>query len=567
MLFGAGSATLAVPSGHGGLSGGGSISRRSSSSSNVRAGVGNEGNQSFRDAEDLFARLSVAEVKRVLAHTEEEANRKRDDLRSLVGERYHDLLDSADTIVGMDDAVQTVNSLTEEVKKLTEVVAAEAKRVLAKTSGVRTPSPADDGSDANITSRGPRVARALMKIVCPLWRHVASQDLYSAAVAFAEACALRSCAEGVSPFAKCSGKSPNALMNSAAEEGSRKLEGAIASGIDDGVAGRLQSMRSRAAERSMQVRQMGIDDPYGGGGHCAALFWNMIAECEDRMRMEIGRTLRDADLSTGYYCGALYAHICLLAKEPTCKYSAKEYLFDSVLLLMRNRNAWLDVALEAAGKKVEVDAERGEPELALMLTLRRTIEDAYLIFIRGDSSGKIANDPMLLGMLRRDGDARRHIVAPDLEKALQPFRQRPVVVDDDVAASLAEKATSCLREFVRATKPLVAERLGSALQASSSTIGELAILQEKLQAIEENGAPDGSWSGALDVCFPDRKPGDRPLFDSVLECVLERARAIMLASFMEVKQLVASRILDYSSPEEFFDERKLADDKNKVFGR
>ena len=59
----------------------------------------------FRSADDLYAQLSVGEVWNVLQHTRQEAENKRQELKELVGRRYHDLIDSADAIVGMEKSV------------------------------------------------------------------------------------------------------------------------------------------------------------------------------------------------------------------------------------------------------------------------------------------------------------------------------------------------------------------------------------------------------------------------------------------------------------------------------
>ena len=47
----------------------------------------------------------MRDVVRVLAKTKEDAEKKREELRDLVGRRYHDLIDSADAIISMNDTV------------------------------------------------------------------------------------------------------------------------------------------------------------------------------------------------------------------------------------------------------------------------------------------------------------------------------------------------------------------------------------------------------------------------------------------------------------------------------
>ncbi|KAH9257799.1 hypothetical protein BASA81_003817 [Batrachochytrium salamandrivorans] len=59
----------------------------------------------FRSAEDLYTQLPVRDVVRVLAKTKQDAEKKREELRDLVGQRYHDLIDSADGIISMNSTV------------------------------------------------------------------------------------------------------------------------------------------------------------------------------------------------------------------------------------------------------------------------------------------------------------------------------------------------------------------------------------------------------------------------------------------------------------------------------
>lgn len=59
----------------------------------------------FRSAEDLYTQLPVRDVVRVLAKTKQDAEKKREELRELVGQRYHDLIDSADGIISMNSTV------------------------------------------------------------------------------------------------------------------------------------------------------------------------------------------------------------------------------------------------------------------------------------------------------------------------------------------------------------------------------------------------------------------------------------------------------------------------------
>jgi hypothetical protein len=70
----------------------------------------------FRNADDLFAQLSVRDVDQVLARTTRDADAKRDELKTLVSSRYHDLIDSADAIVGMTATVANFQDLVRDVE-------------------------------------------------------------------------------------------------------------------------------------------------------------------------------------------------------------------------------------------------------------------------------------------------------------------------------------------------------------------------------------------------------------------------------------------------------------------
>ena len=78
------------------------MSRRRESSSGGGGGgsvTGHEEERSFESVYDLYCSLSLGEVVKVLQHTQQQAEQKRAQLKTLVTHRYPDLIESADAIV------------------------------------------------------------------------------------------------------------------------------------------------------------------------------------------------------------------------------------------------------------------------------------------------------------------------------------------------------------------------------------------------------------------------------------------------------------------------------------
>merc|ERR1719300_70687 len=73
---------------------------------------------SHKDVEELFETTSVDEIRVILTGLEREMDSKREELRTLVGERYRDLMEAANTIAQMKDTckdvVESIAALTEE---------------------------------------------------------------------------------------------------------------------------------------------------------------------------------------------------------------------------------------------------------------------------------------------------------------------------------------------------------------------------------------------------------------------------------------------------------------------
>eukprot|EP00516_Mucochytrium_quahogii_P004408 CAMPEP_0203753196 /NCGR_PEP_ID=MMETSP0098-20131031/7000_1 /ASSEMBLY_ACC=CAM_ASM_000208 /TAXON_ID=96639 /ORGANISM=" , Strain NY0313808BC1" /LENGTH=983 /DNA_ID=CAMNT_0050643683 /DNA_START=133 /DNA_END=3080 /DNA_ORIENTATION=+ len=71
----------------------------------------------FRDAQDLYTNLSADNVWLVLKSTKDQVETKQEEVRELISLRYHDLIDSADAIVGMDKTVNDFQNRVSEIEK------------------------------------------------------------------------------------------------------------------------------------------------------------------------------------------------------------------------------------------------------------------------------------------------------------------------------------------------------------------------------------------------------------------------------------------------------------------
>ncbi|KAI3895448.1 hypothetical protein MKW92_043926 [Papaver armeniacum] len=64
----------------------------------------------FRDAESLFRTKPISEIRTIEVKTQKEIEEKKEELRQLVGNRYRDLIDSADSIVCMKSSCESIST-------------------------------------------------------------------------------------------------------------------------------------------------------------------------------------------------------------------------------------------------------------------------------------------------------------------------------------------------------------------------------------------------------------------------------------------------------------------------
>ncbi|KAL8159400.1 hypothetical protein V2J09_000937 [Rumex salicifolius] len=80
------------------------------------AGVG------YRDAESLFRTKPISEIRNVESNTRKQIEDKKEELRQLIGNRYRDLIDSADSILSMKSSCESisanVSSISESILSL-----------------------------------------------------------------------------------------------------------------------------------------------------------------------------------------------------------------------------------------------------------------------------------------------------------------------------------------------------------------------------------------------------------------------------------------------------------------
>ena len=69
-----------------------------------------DGGGGFRDAESLFRTKPISEIRKVESSTRAQIQSKQEELRQLVGNRYRDLIDSADSIVLMKSTSHSISS-------------------------------------------------------------------------------------------------------------------------------------------------------------------------------------------------------------------------------------------------------------------------------------------------------------------------------------------------------------------------------------------------------------------------------------------------------------------------
>ncbi|XP_043805179.1 conserved oligomeric Golgi complex subunit 1 isoform X4 [Manihot esculenta] len=111
--------------------------RVSSASADDRAAtISGEG---YRDAETLFRTKPISQIRDVEATTRKQIQDKKEELRQLVGNRYRDLIDSADSIVLMKSSCESISSNIASVQ--TNICSLSASHV-SETPKFTNPNPA-----------------------------------------------------------------------------------------------------------------------------------------------------------------------------------------------------------------------------------------------------------------------------------------------------------------------------------------------------------------------------------------------------------------------------------------
>jgi len=141
----------------------------------------------FRDAEDLLRRLTADSVWLVLESTRAQVGRLRDELRTLISGRYHDLIDSADAIVGMDKTVDSFKVLAAAVEKEASAIAETDDAAL---SALLEAAPSDSNNEEkeglNPFERDLRAADLLTHAAVDIWEVIDSKNLWKACQRFLE---------------------------------------------------------------------------------------------------------------------------------------------------------------------------------------------------------------------------------------------------------------------------------------------------------------------------------------------------------------------------------------------
>ncbi|GAB2277136.1 hypothetical protein Dimus_011844 [Dionaea muscipula] len=72
----------------------------------------------YRDAESLFRANPIPEIRNVESHTRKQIDDKKEELRQLIGNRYRDLIDSADSILSMKSSCESISANISSISDL-----------------------------------------------------------------------------------------------------------------------------------------------------------------------------------------------------------------------------------------------------------------------------------------------------------------------------------------------------------------------------------------------------------------------------------------------------------------
>nr|KAJ3420376.1 Golgi transport complex subunit 1 [Polyrhizophydium stewartii] len=122
------------------------------------------------DADVLLAKHGVGELKAILAKIKADADRKKHDLRIMVGERYRDVIGAADAIQVMREATQKMGDLFDQTDALCDVAALK-RRVLQQTAS---------SSDVAAEDRKRQLFPVAAQIRLLIWSALESQQFLSA---------------------------------------------------------------------------------------------------------------------------------------------------------------------------------------------------------------------------------------------------------------------------------------------------------------------------------------------------------------------------------------------------
>ncbi|XP_010277809.1 PREDICTED: conserved oligomeric Golgi complex subunit 1-like [Nelumbo nucifera] len=94
-----------------------------------------------KDAESLFRGKPISEIRKVEAATKKEIEEKKEELRQLIGNRYRDLIDSADSIVHMKASCESISSnismIDQGIRSLSAAAAADTPKLSTNPARAR----------------------------------------------------------------------------------------------------------------------------------------------------------------------------------------------------------------------------------------------------------------------------------------------------------------------------------------------------------------------------------------------------------------------------------------------
>ncbi|KAJ1800871.1 hypothetical protein LPJ59_000755 [Coemansia sp. RSA 2399] len=145
---------------------------------------------STESANDLFSRLSVAEVRQYEKTLQSHVDRIQKRMRRVATKHYHDLINAADSVVAMDaSSVNITMKLTDLKSMLDDALAANSKGPTAQKSATRAPVDMQDDPQASVYAAAAQI-KVLIDTPEQIWKALEARHFLQAALLYMIACKI-----------------------------------------------------------------------------------------------------------------------------------------------------------------------------------------------------------------------------------------------------------------------------------------------------------------------------------------------------------------------------------------